>query len=472
MTLLQYGCIKISVLVRQTSGLQQAPYHVIAVVCVLITACISTPDTPPGDAATGACPSTLEGKWADGDHVIEIDQTECNIEGVSLQVPRLWMQEHGYHVGESFLKAKVQGKRLKGETLHKIELPRECPVDVHWHAFTNGRIVDNNTTLAWKEEHHHRNQYCELVTTGVRRRRYTRVGRLLSLTVTNGSATQEYVTGAKNWATIKRDGDYVIVEAKTVPNEQNVWKRIKWSGDTGNAVPGKSNQRRIRRSIARKYHIEAELDGQMDYVDLWVIWADIEVRTKGAPPRGSSQFELGARDGTQKLGAVTYPSLTSSLIQGQYVANYGASAKVAPVATIAPKGVHYVLKNGWAFKRERMSRNWIDGKPVESGNDRNINWNTKWVDDTSPRKIVKLTPDVHDRIYDLDAPDIYWGEKNYELYHNFRQWIEWGGERCSDYAEWYWRVRWQAHKDPRRQIILNDLGTGNKPLPKKAYFKR
>ena len=67
--------------------------------------------------------------------------------------------------------------------------------------------------------------------------------RLVSLTVASG-ATQQNVSGARNWAALKQNGQ-VIVEATTEPNTSACWNQIVWSGDTASAVPGHPNRRQL-----------------------------------------------------------------------------------------------------------------------------------------------------------------------------------------------------------------------------------
>src|SRR5829696_3732421 len=100
--------------------------------------------------------------------------------------------------------------------------------------------------------------------------------KLVSLTVIR-NATQTNVTGAKNWACVKKSTDDVIVEATTTPNTEECWKKINWSGDSGTDVPGHPNQRKLSRTAAKHYHVEAELGGVKDHVDVWVLWADLVV---------------------------------------------------------------------------------------------------------------------------------------------------------------------------------------------------
>ncbi len=291
--------------------------------------------------------------------------------------------------------------------------------------------------------------------------------KLLKLTVVE-NATQANVTGDKNWAAVKKDSAHVIVEATTAPNNNEAeWKQIRWSEGSGSPVPGKPNRRKLSLAVSKKHHVEASLGGVKDHVDVWVLWAVIEIKKNGLRPPGAAPFDPGSRDATDKLGAVTFKSPSSSVIDeeaGIFVDNMGASAKVAPVATLSPKGVHKVVTSGWAFKREVFSHNWIDGHSAPSTN-------KVWTSDTSKPKYLRLTPDSEDKIYDLDAPDIRWGEKSYETYNNFRQWIEWNGEKCSDYGLWYWQARWKVDRNTGKQITLNDVGVGkNIVLPNKPHY--
>jgi len=87
--------------------------------------------------------------------------------------------------------------------------------------------------------------------------------KLVSLKVVR-NATQTNVKGAKNWACVKKNTDDVIVEATTVPNTDDCWKKINWSGDTGDAVPGRPNQRKLSRATRemRDEYLRLEPDGK------------------------------------------------------------------------------------------------------------------------------------------------------------------------------------------------------------------
>ena len=258
----------------------------------------------------------------------------------------------------------------------------------------------------------------------------------------------------------------MIVEATTDPNTPNCWSQIAWSGDSGSPVPGQPNQRQLSRSSSTHYHIQAELGGAKDDLDIWVIWASIQVMTSGQTPPNSAKFG-GDADGTEKLGPVTYDSLFSREDGTRY---QSASGKVALYAVITPKGVGKIITSGWAFKRERWGHDWVDGTKRSPGDTRSSFWNTDWVDDTSLPANLRLSPDADDKIYDIDGPNVRAGlgqKRIYETYNNFRQWIEWNNEVCSEKAEWYWRARWRENAKPN--VTLNDLGSGKKPLPDNPF---
>lgn len=271
--------------------------------------------------------------------------------------------------------------------------------------------------------------------------------RLVSLTVVR-NATQTHVTGAKNWACVKKDTDDVIVEATTTPNNNDAeWSQINWSGDTGSAVPDHPNQRLLSRSTSQRYHVEAELGGVRDHVDVWILWASVTILTSGTTPANAVQY--GARyDGTENLGAQSYDGGNSAV------------GKVVPVATILPAGVNAVVQAGWSFEREKMRHDFEDGVKDAS------RWDTAWQNDTSDASFQRLTPDTDDKIYDRDAPNIsnFGQSDSYERYDNFRQWVEWDGTRCSDYAGWYWKARWKVDQSP--QVTLKEVNSGEiSPLP-------
>ncbi|OGP79420.1 MAG: hypothetical protein A2V86_01760 [Deltaproteobacteria bacterium RBG_16_49_23] len=289
--------------------------------------------------------------------------------------------------------------------------------------------------------------------------------KLVKLTVIQ-NATQNHVTGAKNWAAIKKATGHVIVEATTSPNTEDAWKKIKWSGDAGTLVKGKLNQRRLSRKNSKKYHVEAELGGVKDYVDVWVLWATITILTKDTDkiPKNSAKFHH-KYDGTEKLGVRYYNN------------GNAAAGKVAPFAIITPKGVHEVVKSGWEFKRECFARVWKGGKKFRPGDGPDDYWNTKWVheNDTSRPRFLKLIPDSEDKIYDIDGPNIE-GKTTYdvEIYYNFRQWIEWkegtDGKFCSAYAPWYFKGHWRSVVRDPPKVTMVDVGKGNTKLPDRSYF--
>jgi hypothetical protein len=265
--------------------------------------------------------------------------------------------------------------------------------------------------------------------------------KLVKITVIKNAA-QTNVTGAKNWACVKKTTDDVIVQATTSPNNNaSEWEKIKWSGDSGAEVPGKKNQRKLSRATSKKFHVKAELGGVKDDLYVWVLWADVTILTSSTTPANAVQF--GVRyDGTENLGAKSY--------------NGGNSAvgKVIPVGTITPVGVNAVVKDGWSFERQKLRRDFKDGVKIPS------RWDMSWQPDNSLARFQKLIPDANDKIYDRDAPNIanFGQVDSYERYDNFRQWVEWDGTRCSNYAGWYWKARWK--KDQAPQVTLKEVDSG------------
>lgn len=245
----------------------------------------------------------------------------------------------------------------------------------------------------------------------------------------------------------------MIVEVTTDPNDDSAWGQIVWSGDSGSSVSGHRNQRSLSRATSRKYHAVASLGGVSDFVDVWILWATVTVLTNGTTPANAVQY--GARyDGTETLGAQSYDGGNSAV------------GKVVPVGTITPAGVHAIVAGGWGFMREKFRHDFMNGAIHVS------RYDSSWQPDRSESPFQVLMPGADDKIYDRDAPNIAdFGAavSSYERNDNFRQFVEWHNERCSDYAPWYWKARWKRDQAP--QVTLKEVRTGEiVPLPTTAVY--
>ncbi len=297
---------------------------------------------------------------------------------------------------------------------------------------------------------------------------------LVSLSVTG--ASQKNVIDQNVWAVVRKKAGVVLIDVQTGPKgTPDEWKTIKWTG----AVPDKTRANRgvVPLDVAGKVTVKVECGLTSRSIDLWIVSADVEILTKGLRPKGAAPRDLATRDGSENLGAVTYPSMSQNAINDNiadddpdpkhFVFSTSASGKIVAVGTLLPNGVSKVLKAGWTLRREVFCHTWLDGVQQDGKS-----WTIAWTDDTSGPRYLRLVPGDEGKIYDLDEPDMRWGKYNTEMFENFRQWVEWNGERCSEYALWHFNVRWQAKADPRTQIELIDCGTGNPALPDKPHYAR
>src|SRR5262245_19199315 len=108
---------------------------------------------------------------------------------------------------------------------------------------------------------------------------------LVALTVIGATR----VNGDKNWASIQGSASDVVVEATTSTNNKDSWKKIRWSRDSGESVPGKPNQRKLTSAKSKHYHVVAKLGGVEDHVDVWVLWASVTILTSGIAPNNSAR---------------------------------------------------------------------------------------------------------------------------------------------------------------------------------------
>src|SRR5579871_4508370 len=170
----------------------------------------------------------------------------------------------------------------------------------------------------------------------------TRMAKLVKLSVVQ-NATQDKVSGDSNWATVRKDdqkGSEIIVEAATGPkNNTDEWKQIKWDGP-GAAIQGQGNRRSLSRAASKVLTVKASLESTTLTVNIWVIWANVQILMKGFRPSHAAPYDPGTRDESEKLGAVTYkqPLITTIIDEdkGEFADTMGASAKVSPVATLSP----------------------------------------------------------------------------------------------------------------------------------------
>jgi|SRR5882757_9256326 len=299
------------------------------------------------------------------------------------------------------------------------------------------------------------------------------MAKLVNVSVTG--ASQKNVTGADVWAATQKKAAQVVIEVTTDPkNSANEWKLIQWTG--AEPVKGKPNQCAVDRDTASKVTVGIEYGKTKRTIEIWIISASIEILTDGPRPKGPAPRDTGTRDGTEKLGAVSFPTILQNgindsiaeddLDETHFVFSTGASGKIIAVATLKPTGVSKVIKAGWAFRRQIMARDWQDGIKITGAK----TWTGTWADDTSNPRYLRLTPDDGDKIYDLDEPDLRFGRFSSETYNNFRQWVEWNGETCSEFAPWFWQAIWRAKADPAAQIELNQCDKGKIELPKAPKY--
>lgn len=270
--------------------------------------------------------------------------------------------------------------------------------------------------------------------------------KLLSLTVTSG-ATQTNVTGATNWAAVKtKVGDSVIAQAKIQPNNQDAAAQIQWTG--GNAVAGDLTQRSVDKGTSAMTTVTAKIGGDQYSVNIWILWATIQILTANPKPANAPKFGPGVDDGTENLGAVMWNNGNT------------AAGKICAVGTITPAGVHNVVQAGWNFRRDMWRHDFADGTKINS------RYDSTWQGDDSKDTFKTSTPDNTDKIYDIDGPSIGdpsvpgLGKDSYERYDNYREYIQWNGDMCADYTGWYWEGRWKKNMAGTNQVTLKAVAAG------------
>ncbi|HEY1663040.1 MAG TPA: hypothetical protein VGI03_11535 [Verrucomicrobiae bacterium] len=276
------------------------------------------------------------------------------------------------------------------------------------------------------------------------------------LTVVSNSATQIDRT---NWAVVKTlTNNYVTVQA-TVENAgnnllTNLANVIQWTG--GESVPGNPMQRRITTTNSVETTITASLDSITNSLNVWVIWATINIQTSGTNPAKAPSF-------ANANVAPGYPFVNQLGVQYYDYSSY-AAGQICAVANITPSGVHSIITNGWDVFQMRVSHDFKDGSPNP------MYYDTMWQSDGPGSDFKTVIPDLSDNLYTIDGPNIGpFASDSYETYNNFYDYITWNSTICcSTNNFWYFEGRWKSSQTP--PVTFTGLGTGTNNLPTNSFY--
>jgi hypothetical protein len=248
-----------------------------------------------------------------------------------------------------------------------------------------------------------------------------------------------------------------VVQANTLPqNDAAEWAQIAWSG--GDPVPGKPNQRRVRRQATGTTPVTASIGASTQSLVLWTMWAEVSVLTKGPRPPQAKPWSAGMLvPGPDQCGAFEVQSFSMGK---------NARGQIVAVAKLLPRGIGKIIHAAgkhalFNIRRELTAHDFVDGAPSHHKKSFKV-----WVDDTLAT-MQALTAVFNDELFDTDAPDLPSAMQTAETYNNFRQWLEGEGRPCSNFAFWYFQARW---KD--QQVTLKDVGPDSITLPSQAFYRK
>ncbi len=291
---------------------------------------------------------------------------------------------------------------------------------------------------------------------------------IIVVTISKLTVTNAKPIDASNWLTVRdvfgpREipdssprGD-CILQADTSPrNIATEWSQIAWSG--GEPIAGKPNQRRVKRQATGTTTITASIGTSSQKLVLWTMWADVSVLTKGPRPAQAKPWSEGVPfPGPDQCGAFEVQSFSMGK---------NARGQVVAVAKLQPRGVGRIIVAAgkhslFRIRRQLTAHDYVNGAPNKHKKSFGV-----WVDDTLLEMQVQ-TSAASDELYDTDAPDLPVATLTAETYNNFRQWLDWDGQPCSNFAYWYFQARW---KD--QQVTLKEVGQGSITLPQQAFYKK
>jgi len=299
---------------------------------------------------------------------------------------------------------------------------------------------------------------------------------LQSIELVSG-ATSSNVVPSNTWATVKNTTvtpGYVVLRAVLNPTiGESAFSDgfISWAG--GESVTGHPLQRRVSKDASVHTQVVATCGNMSATGDVWVIWADLEIRITGSTTNTPNSARFSDQDktfdGTENLGVQLYDYKDQA---GNFISR-AAAGKVIPIGHLYPTGINAITINGWSIERDMMRHDYKDG----------CQWTNRWEEDIwvfdslTPEKGKKFNPDNYDQIYDMDAPNvakIQGGVEgnvtdSFERYDNFRQRVTWNGTNnvCSTNAYWHFFACWKYTNaaDTNLQITVTNLGVGYWTFP-------
>ncbi|MHC4529920.1 MAG: IPT/TIG domain-containing protein, partial [Planctomycetota bacterium] len=297
-------------------------------------------------------------------------------------------------------------------------------------------------------------------------------------------------------ATVRQVNEYVIVEAVTVPSYPTETPEcFSWSG--GIAVPGEPFKRKLVKNWPRKAHISATCGSNSDYVDVWIVWASVDVTlgtadtidTENHATLVASGSWPSQHGGGNKLGEIDYDS--NSLFTYRY-----AGGKMQAKATLVPADVEDVIvHSAWGWRRDLKAKYWDNGGNYYSGS---------W--DSGPVSLdvfeatwfpgmpisaanCDLIPDDHGstrEVYNLDLPgcpgmqlgspttNVFYTS---EAYVNFTQYLTFFNdtattENCCNGVEWSYTAWVDMDKTAGSRVEKNVLSLSHISLPPSANYSK
>jgi hypothetical protein len=298
----------------------------------------------------------------------------------------------------------------------------------------------------------------------------------LSLTVVSNSATK---IDATDWAVVKTNG-FVTIQASL--SNTNAAPLLKWSGG-GQAVPGNPLQWQVSAATSAETTVTASLGPTNLSLNVWVIWANLIVRTSGtldpddkaaelvngnwATPTAFNVTYLGGNGfgGGNSLGPIDRFSNTN--LNYDYVIG-----KKESKAILQPIGIGKLLSstNIWKIQRASVSIAWDNGLlTYTSGGALEVDSSSSGAQYMDPTNGYTFDLDTPGCPYTLGATPNHTSEVYDNLYEIVS--VNLGGinQVCSSYGTFSYSA--QIDFDATN-VNLNSLSTSLINLPTTSYYSK
>ena len=281
--------------------------------------------------------------------------------------------------------------------------------------------------------------------------------------VVKSGATQNHLVG-DNWATVKKAGKQVVVEAIIAPNVAGAADLLRWAGATPD--PADKRLANVAADQSAKVPVKATLGSKTESVDIWVLWADLKLSSGGA---------LSSTNAVSRPLGLAFPRLGALSDEANFadgLTDSETAGQVEVIGKLEPADVYQIFDDpsGWKFEQKvtagGCAHGAIGSPLIDSPDDPEV-------------AFTDTIPGQDNQVFFIDAPTVGLGfqiNHTAERYRYFTVRLLWDGDEAAPVLKWYYFAAVDddldaANKPRNVDTVLNELGSGSRPFPNACAFQ-